>query len=166
MRRSMVNIQSLTAEIRRGKKRKKEETAWKYIWSALLHRATIKKTQIWVISNTTRCILGCRVQDAIEIISIFNFHISQYTCSAVMHLKWGGNSLQRDYKMCLEIWSERILTRSLGVTEEPHDVLCQLKFCQLLYNCMRHSKWKGLQQVNYHKAHSRLQEMAQYITSC
>jgi len=28
----MVNIQSPTAEIRRGKK-KEEETAWKYIWS-------------------------------------------------------------------------------------------------------------------------------------
>jgi len=42
---SMVNIQSPTAEIRRGKKkerRKKEEnTGWKYIWTALLHRATI-----------------------------------------------------------------------------------------------------------------------------
>jgi len=42
---SMVNIQSPTAEIRRGKKerrrRKKKETGWKYIWSALLHRATI-----------------------------------------------------------------------------------------------------------------------------
>jgi len=32
----MVNIQSPTAEIRRGKKRrkkKKETTGWKYIWS-------------------------------------------------------------------------------------------------------------------------------------
>jgi len=31
---SMVNIQSPTAEIRRGKKRrrKKKETGWKYIW--------------------------------------------------------------------------------------------------------------------------------------
>ena len=44
---SMVNIQSPTAEIRRGKKsrrKKKKETGWKYIWSALLHRATIKKS--------------------------------------------------------------------------------------------------------------------------
>jgi len=41
---SMADIQSPAAEIRRGnKKRKKEETAWKYIWSAQLHRATIKK---------------------------------------------------------------------------------------------------------------------------
>jgi len=41
---SMADIQSPTAEIRRGKKkrRKKEQTTgWKYIWSALLHRATI-----------------------------------------------------------------------------------------------------------------------------
>jgi len=39
-----ADIRSATAEIRRGKKeeRKKEQTTgWKYIWSALLHRATI-----------------------------------------------------------------------------------------------------------------------------
>jgi len=41
----MVNIQSPTAEIRRGKKRKKkkERNSMKILWSALLHRATIKK---------------------------------------------------------------------------------------------------------------------------
>jgi len=41
---SMVDIQSLTAEIRRGKKRrrkKEETTGWKYIWPALLHRVAI-----------------------------------------------------------------------------------------------------------------------------
>jgi len=43
---SMVDIQSATAEIRRGKKKeegKKEEqtTGRKYIWSTLLHRAVI-----------------------------------------------------------------------------------------------------------------------------
>jgi len=40
---SMVNIQSQTAEIRRGKKRrkKKERNSMKILWSALLHRATI-----------------------------------------------------------------------------------------------------------------------------
>jgi len=54
----MVDIQSPTAEIRRGKKRRKKEeetTGWKYIWPALLHRAAIKKkterrnhkTKIW-----------------------------------------------------------------------------------------------------------------------
>jgi len=42
---SMVDIQSPTAEIRRGNKKKKEETGRKYIWSALLHRATINNTQ-------------------------------------------------------------------------------------------------------------------------
>jgi len=45
---SMVDIQSPTAEIRRGKKKKEEEERnrmKKYIWSALLHRATIKKKQ-------------------------------------------------------------------------------------------------------------------------
>ena len=45
---SMVNIQSPTAEIRRGKKRqkKKEEERnyrMKILWSALLHRATITR---------------------------------------------------------------------------------------------------------------------------
>jgi len=39
----MVNIQSLTAEIRRGKKEEEEErNSMKILWSALLHRATIK----------------------------------------------------------------------------------------------------------------------------
>jgi len=46
MCRSMVEIQSPTAEIRRGKKedRKMEERNYrmKILWSALLHRATIK----------------------------------------------------------------------------------------------------------------------------
>jgi len=41
----MVNIQSPTAEIRRGKKTKKMERNYrmKILWSALLHRATIRK---------------------------------------------------------------------------------------------------------------------------
>jgi len=39
---SMVDIQSTSAEIRRGKKKEEEETTGlKYIWPALLHRATI-----------------------------------------------------------------------------------------------------------------------------
>jgi len=44
---SMVDIQSPTAEIRRGKKkrRKIETTGQKYNGSALLHRATITKTE-------------------------------------------------------------------------------------------------------------------------
>jgi len=41
----MVNIRSPTAEIRRGKKRKKKKEERNYrmkiLWSALLHRATI-----------------------------------------------------------------------------------------------------------------------------
>jgi len=42
---SMEDIQYLTAEIRRGKK--EQTTGWKYIWSALLHRATISKSYTW-----------------------------------------------------------------------------------------------------------------------
>jgi len=44
MCRSMVNIQSAAAEIRRGKKKKKIDDRnhrAKIVWSALLHRATI-----------------------------------------------------------------------------------------------------------------------------
>ena len=46
MCRSMVDIQSPTAEIRRGKKKKKEErrNRMKIYMVSLLHRATIKKT--------------------------------------------------------------------------------------------------------------------------
>jgi len=46
----MVNIQSPTAEIRRGKKKRKKEERkkernyrMKILWSALLHRATIRR---------------------------------------------------------------------------------------------------------------------------
>jgi len=43
----MADIQSPTAEIRRGKKKKKEETTNDrmkiYIWSALIHRAAINE---------------------------------------------------------------------------------------------------------------------------
>jgi len=46
MCRSMVDIQSPTAEIRRGKKKKEDRKKernyrMKILWSALLHRATI-----------------------------------------------------------------------------------------------------------------------------
>ena len=48
---SMVDIQSPTAEIRRGKKKEEEETtAWKYIWPDLLHiRAAINKVVLVTI---------------------------------------------------------------------------------------------------------------------
>jgi len=49
---SMVNIQSQTAEIRRGKK--EETTGRKYIWPGLLHRAAINKT--WLNSKKSRFI--------------------------------------------------------------------------------------------------------------
>ena len=49
---SMVDIQSATAEIRRGKKKKKEQTTgWKYIWPALLHRAAINEHILQVVNN-------------------------------------------------------------------------------------------------------------------
>ena len=41
---SMVNIQSPTAEIRRGKKEEERRDSMKILWSALLHRATIITT--------------------------------------------------------------------------------------------------------------------------
>ena len=46
MCRSMADIQSTAAEIRRGKKEEEEErNSKKILWSALLHRATI--TRMW-----------------------------------------------------------------------------------------------------------------------
>jgi len=45
---SMADIQSATAEIRRGKKRKKKESNHraKIYWSAVFHRATINSTDL------------------------------------------------------------------------------------------------------------------------
>jgi len=46
---SMADIQSPTAEMRRGKKRKKKKNKRQdenILWPALLHRATIKKVQM------------------------------------------------------------------------------------------------------------------------
>jgi len=52
---SMVDIQSPTAEIRRGKEEEEEEerNRIKYIWSALLHRATIKKVAVVSVAGWT-----------------------------------------------------------------------------------------------------------------
>jgi len=50
----MVNIQSPTTEIRRGKKRKKkkeERNSMIILWSALLHRATINIKTTWFTFN-------------------------------------------------------------------------------------------------------------------
>jgi len=52
----MVDIQSPTAEIRRGKKKKKEEERnyrMKILWFALLHRATINSMKIYMVCPIT-----------------------------------------------------------------------------------------------------------------
>jgi len=52
----MVNIQSPTAEIRRGKKKEEEEeerNSMKILWSALLHRATITRTVSDILPHKT-----------------------------------------------------------------------------------------------------------------
>ena len=70
---SMVDIQSPTAEIRRGNKKEEESTAWKYIWWALLHRAAINivmverlttakshcYTMLWCIVHHNTCFMLC-----------------------------------------------------------------------------------------------------------
>ena len=51
---SMINIQSPTAEIRRGKKewrRRRRRNSMKILWSALLHRATIIKERNILVTN-------------------------------------------------------------------------------------------------------------------
>jgi len=63
MCRSMVDIQSPTAEIRRGKKRRKKKKKkiesnyrMKILWSALLHRATItSKLNIGAVAVPVLC---------------------------------------------------------------------------------------------------------------
>jgi len=59
MCRSMVDIQSPTAEIRRGKKEEEEEEERNYrikiLWSALLHRATINSTKIMRYGDNVVC---------------------------------------------------------------------------------------------------------------
>jgi len=46
---SMVDIQSATAEIRRGKKKRRKEqtTGQKYTWPALFHRAAINEAVLY-----------------------------------------------------------------------------------------------------------------------
>jgi len=83
-----ADIQSLTTEIRRGKKERKKEqtTGWKYTWSALLHRATINNlkncVQIWAVNFNWRhhrrqCNMG-RIYRNSDILTI----------SINMHLTW------------------------------------------------------------------------------
>ena len=61
MCRSMADIQSPTAEIRRGNKKKKEERNYraKILWSALLHRATIRnRMKIYMVSLLHRATIN------------------------------------------------------------------------------------------------------------
>jgi len=64
MCRSMVDIQSAAAEIRRGKKRKRRTNhSMKIYMVSLLHRATIKKL-IWSESSKTQhCLLSVSTAD-------------------------------------------------------------------------------------------------------
>ena len=75
---SMADIQSPTAEIRPARKKKKEETGWKYIWSALLHRATIKQ-EFWKNS----------------------FHADVGQCNHWLERKMTGKDLSTS---CIKLW--------------------------------------------------------------
>ena len=69
----MADIQSLTAEIRRGKKEKKEQTTGgKYIWSALLHTATIKNNKAITTPRTGDSISTSIWQEK----QLFNFQVT------------------------------------------------------------------------------------------
>jgi len=64
---SMADIQSPTAEIRRGNKKEEEETtALKYIWPALLYRAAINNN----IYYNNIYLLSCLV----KLVKIYSFN--------------------------------------------------------------------------------------------
>jgi len=68
MCRSMVDIQSPTAEIRRGKKKKIERKyRMKILWSALLHRATIKSRPVREDGINCECTLQHTVTKDIDV---------------------------------------------------------------------------------------------------
>jgi len=60
--------------------------------------------------------------------------------------------------------------RGSAIAGRPCDMLCQLKSCQILHNCMKNPIWKDLQYVNDGEGHSRSSELPpfnrSYITSC
>ena len=106
---SMVNIQSPTAEIRRGKKRKKKEeqtTAWKYNMVSLFHRATINKASssirerspwICAISRCLRCCaLTFNINDNLSYYSSKTESPAREIASILQcpwSLSWGDESL-------------------------------------------------------------------------
>jgi len=53
MYQSMANIQSPTTETRQWKKEEERRKSMKILWSALLHRTTIKDNQQWLLRITT-----------------------------------------------------------------------------------------------------------------
>jgi len=80
---SMVDIQSATAEIRRGKKkrrRKKEEqtTGWKYIWPALLHRAAIKKQMYYFFLTTLTQSLNIFIDSLLDLLKLFSSSLQYF----------------------------------------------------------------------------------------
>jgi len=80
----MVDIQSPTAEIRRGKKKIEEERNYrmKILWSALLHRATIviilNQAQVNLIHNTNRNFF-IRIEIFISITDLYNTTVDRWS---------------------------------------------------------------------------------------
>jgi len=54
-------------------------------------------------------------------------------------------------------------TRSAATAQEPHDALCQLKYCQLLRTCLENCSLKSLQYVHDIESRSGLLEMVQFL---
>ena len=108
---SMVNIQSPTAEIRRGKKKEEERNyRMKILWSALLHRATI-------IKNKWHCVHSCHTSSCDNTVAVSTV---QCNINVNLHL-WSESSPSASG--CLLHYNDlkdAILPRGTGTGTQTH----------------------------------------------
>ena len=129
MRGNMVDIQSPTAEIRRGKK-EEETTGWKYIRPALLHRATINKV-LWSVYTDIVGVISVRPASVVcrlvtEVPTTLHSVIQRLTVNTCEHSEqsreinsfgWYNDSLkihQSQPNIYTLFWRFDLITRSLS----------------------------------------------------
>jgi len=84
---SMADIWSPTTEIRRGKK-EEQTTEWKYIWSALLHRATINHPGLYYsTASQTVVILSLSVVFTVDLQMYFAANNPKLTAVRILTLR-------------------------------------------------------------------------------